>query len=219
MGLELETIGLMLGAIITVFLFLGFILGDNPLYRWTLALLVGVGTGYAFAITLNFLLDWMVAGATGETPPFVVLPPLVLGVLLLLKGFPRAAPWGNWSLAFVFGAGAAVAISGALFGTLLPQMLDTAAAVTLEEGPTTLVEGLLMLGGVSLALFAFSPRSTEETASPSVRVLRRVGRGIGMIALAMVFVGMLSSALTLLVERWWALVNLVFFQLPNLFGA
>ncbi len=219
MGLDLNTIGLLLGAVITIFLFLGFILGDNPLYRWTLGLLVGIGTGYAFAISLNFLIDWVIAGTSGQMLPLAMVPPLILGMLLLLKGFPRLAAWGNLAMAFIFGVGAAVALSGALFGTLLPQMLDTAAAVTLEQGGLALLEGLLMLLGVSLALFAFSPRPTGETESVLKRGLRRVGRSFGTLALAVVFVGILSSALTLLIERWWALVNLLFFELSELFGA
>ncbi len=58
------------------------------------------------------------------------LPPALLSFLLIFKILPiqskLAATLGSIALAFLVGAGAAVAIGGALLGTLYPQAAATA---------------------------------------------------------------------------------------------
>jgi hypothetical protein len=49
----------------------------------------------------------------------------VLAVFLLLKLSPRTAPLGNVAMGFVMGVGSAVAVGGAVLGTLLPQVSAT----------------------------------------------------------------------------------------------
>ena len=56
--------------------------------------------------------------------------PLVLGLLLLFKLSPRTAHLGNPSMAFLVGVGAAVAIGGAVMGTLFPQTRASMNALT-----------------------------------------------------------------------------------------
>lgn len=206
--MTLDIIG-WIGIGLTFTIFLGYLLGDNPLYRWTVALLVGVGTGYAFAVTTRFLLRWLMGALTGAQPPLVVVPALILGALLLFKGFPRLSPIGNVSMGLLLGAGSAVAISGALLGTLIPQTVDTGMALVLDQGWPLLLEGLLTVLGVLLALFAFSPRPYRKATAPSVagRSLRWAGRALVMVALAVAFVGALTSAFTLLIERWWMFIE------------
>ena len=55
---------------------------------------------------------------------------LVLGVLLLMKLSPRTARLGNVTIAFLVGVGAAVAVGGAVMGTLIPQ---TRAAINVFD--------------------------------------------------------------------------------------
>ena len=52
---------------------------------------------------------------------FVVIP-LVMAALLLTKISPQLAPLGKLPMAYLVGVGAAVAIGGAVFGTLLGQI-------------------------------------------------------------------------------------------------
>jgi len=197
-----------IGIGLTLTIFVGYLFGDNPLYRWTVALLVGVGTGYAFAVTLNFLINWMIDGLSGNRPPILVMPSLILGALLLLKGFPKLSPIGNISMGLLLGVGGAVAISGALLGTLIPQAIDTGKAMVLDQGWSLALEGALTVIGVLLALFAFSPRPYRRTETPSAvgQSVRWAGQALVMVALAVAFVGALTSAFTLLIERWWTFI-------------
>jgi hypothetical protein len=55
--------------------------------------------------------------------------PLVLGLLLFTRiGGQRFSWLANIPLALLFGVGGALAVGGALVGTLGPQLLDTAAS-------------------------------------------------------------------------------------------
>ncbi|MGC9399431.1 MAG: hypothetical protein ACP5HM_09875 [Anaerolineae bacterium] len=196
------------GMLLTFIILLGYLLGDNPLYRWSVALLVGVGAGYVFAVTAHFLVRWTMGGVTGEQHPVLVLPPLIFGFLLLLKGFPKLSPVGNISMGLLLGVGVAVAISGALLGTLLPQMANTGRALVLDQGWRPALEGVLMIVGTLLALFAFSPHPFLAGEEPSFveKGIRWAGQTLVALALAVAFAGALTSALTLLLKHWWTFV-------------
>ena len=64
----------------------------------------------------------LVSDPTGNGLLFI---PLVLGLLLLLKLRTAWSPFGNLPIGFLFGVGSALAIGGALSGTLLPQIIAT----------------------------------------------------------------------------------------------
>jgi hypothetical protein len=208
----LDTIGLLVGLgitlVIATYLFWG---GDNLAYRWGLALVVGVGAGYAFGQGLHYLITWLLSGIEGTRSTLVVVPPVVLGLLLWLKFFPRTSPLGNISMGFLMGVGVAVAISGALVGTLIPQVVATGTAVSLEGGLSALVEGLLVLVGTILALFTFSPRPLPvEGAGRGVLLLRSAGRIFVTMALAAAFANALTTGLTLFMTRFWRIIIILF---------
>ncbi|MGC9356582.1 MAG: hypothetical protein ACP5GX_01890 [Anaerolineae bacterium] len=207
-----DSIGVFVGVAVTLAIG-SYLIGDNPVYRWVLALLVGVGTGYGLAIAVNFLRIWFVDMQVGTLPLLVAVPPLVLGVLLWFKISPRLSPVGNFSMAFILGVGGAVAITGALLGTLLPQMAATGAGVSLQgDGLVSLVEGGLILVGTILALLVFSPRATHAKGGTRNFLLwaRKVGRIFIIVALAAAFAGAITSGLTLFFERLWSFVLAIF---------
>jgi len=214
-----ETIGLFVGAIITLMIF-SYLLTDNVLFRWALALLVGGGIGYALGVAWQFvLLDWITKALESESIPekIVYAVPLALGVLLLLKGFTtskllgRLAVLGNVAMGYLVGVGTAVALSGALMGTLIPQVTETGTAVTLDEGLPGLVQGIIMMIGTIASLLVFSPRRHEKEgrARPAMIWIQRIGKFFIILALAVAFSGALTSALSALVMRIWKIAELV----------
>jgi len=60
-----------------------------------------------------------------------------MGLLLLLKLSPRTARLGIPSMAFLVGVGAAVAIGGAIMGTLFPQTWASMQAFNLSVPENT----------------------------------------------------------------------------------
>lgn len=215
-----DIIGLIVGAVVTLIIF-SYLLGDNVLYRWMLALLVGSGAGYVMGVVINVvLLDWFKEALTADTLQLQIYRsvPIFLGILLLFKGFSsskllsRLSVLGNIPMGYLLGAGAGVAIGGALLGTLFPQIAATGAAVT-SDNLWNLLRGVVMVSGTIAALLVFSPRSigkndeTRPAASVRSPVLRRVGEFFIIIALAAAFAGAITTGLTLWVERWSALLK------------
>ncbi|MBN1260073.1 MAG: hypothetical protein JXB35_05280 [Anaerolineae bacterium] len=222
--MNLDIIGMLVGTIVTLAIF-SYLIGDNVLYRWALALLVGAGTGYAMAIVLRFiLLDWIQTSLAGTTAWRVYhVIPLVLGALLLFKGLPKLSQLGNMTMGFILGVGAAVAISGALLGTLIPLVRITGNVGAFSGKMQVLLDGVLMLAGTILALWVFSPRprpGAEDFTGGGTRTktlmlwLQRIGRAFVITGLAVAFAGALTSAFTLFVERLYA----VFQTIPQLIG-
>lgn len=212
--MELEQIGIIAGMTIAVLIFVTYLLGDNVIYRVVLGLLVGTATGYALGIAVNFILaEWLTRMFADNSPGIQVYYGLGLlfGALLILKGIPRLAHLANPSMGLLLGVGAAVAVSGALLGTLLPQAQAAGMGLSFTGGFPGFAEGLLGLVGTVLSLLVFSPLPRQRDGEP-VQVLiwlQRVGRAFIVIALAVAFAGALTSALTMLVERSWLIKQTV----------
>lgn len=215
--MNLEIIALLLGAVISLMIF-SYLLADNVLYRWALAVLVGSGVGYALGVAIRvFLVDWLYHALRVGDPLFYVVP-LVLGCLLLMKWFHpntllgRLGNFGgNFSMAYLIGVGAAVAVSGALIGTLIPQVQATGAALTEGTFPLGLIQGLVIIVGTVATLLYFSPRSPygEGRRGRILSGLQRVGRVFVVVALAVAFAGAVTSGLTVWIERLWDLAEVI----------
>lgn len=221
----MEIVGLVVGTLVTLMVF-SYLLGDNALYRWAIALLVGTGVGYALGIAVRFLIfDWIAEAMNAADPgaSLMYAIPLMLGGLLLFKGFGRSkiAVVGNIPLAFLVGVGAAVAVSGALTGTLIPQIRTTGTALSLRGPFLTVIEGVIVLVGTIATLSYFSPTSRAKLTVgwlvPVVGGLQSVGKVFVVIALGIAFSGAITSALTAWVMRLWQMVRL-FDRLSFLFG-
>jgi hypothetical protein len=115
-------------------------------------------------------------------------------------------------MAYLVGVGAAVTIGGAVMGTLFGQMrgIFLSFSPRAEAGMSTsffrIVEGSLMLLGTlaTLAYFQFSGRKQDKT-NPRRGVVNAVLAWIGQIFIAVtlgsVFAGVLTAAVTALIER------------------
>lgn len=208
-----EVVGLVVGAVLTLLIF-SYLLGDNPLYRLALHLFVGALVGYSFGIVLRDVLLKMVL-AQLLIEPLAVVVPLVLGILLLFKGFPKQAYIGNFSVAYLVGVGTAVALSGALLGTLVPQIGATGQALSLTSRASFragLLDGLLIVVGTvcTLMVTTFTARKQQGLAgvwAQIVRLAAGVGRIFLIFALGAAFAGAVTASLSILVGRIQYLIN------------
>jgi hypothetical protein len=191
-------------AVILTFMVLSRIVGDNPLFRVAQYLFVGVSLGLAFVVAYHQVLRpavvALVRGAPGASTLYGM--PLLLG-LLLLPRITRRQEWSwlaNIPLALVFGVGAALAVGGAIVGTLVPQILDTARP--LNGGPAQAAGVVVLALGTVITLSAFYytvPR--EGSASRVVELAALLGHWLLMIAFGFFFADALRSYLTALTER------------------
>ncbi|HHN94425.1 MAG TPA: hypothetical protein ENK17_06625 [Anaerolineae bacterium] len=203
----LDVVGSLVGAALTVMV-LSYLLGDNTFYRFALHLFIGTLIGYSFGIVLREVLFKMVF-AQLVVNPLAVIVPLVLGLLLLFKGFPRQAYIGNFSIAYLVGVGAAVAMSGALLGTISPQIRAAGQDVSLKSLASFrlgILDGLLVLLGTisTLLMFNFADRQRRGALGVWGRVVAAfaaVGRVFLTVALGVAFAGALTASLSILIGR------------------
>jgi len=148
--------------------------------------------------------------------PAVGLVPFLLGILLLVKGFPRQASVGNASLAYLIGVGAAVALGGALLGTLGPQIEATGQALS----PATrsgfrfgLLDSLMVMVGTvcTLSTFAFAQLKREAEGFPWPKIVSgaaSIGRVFLVVAFGLAFAGAITASLSIFVSRLQYIIDL-----------
>lgn len=197
-------------------LILSFIFGDNPLFRIAAYLFVGVSAGYAVVLVVYQVL-WPQLVVPIVNGNWLMAVPLALGLLLIFRLVPSLSRVGNYSMAYLVGAAAAVAIGGAVLGTLLGQTHGVINAFDVKALPAAaqgsrLVDSLVMLVGTvaTLVYFQFTAR-TRPNQPPerpaAVETLARIGQIFIAITLGALFAGVLASALTALIERLAYLQN------------
>lgn len=201
-----DTIGLLVGFVLTLLIF-SYVIGDNPVYRLAAHILVGVSAAYAAVIVLRQVILPVFAQLLlnpTSLESLLWLVPILLALLLILQRLPRFAWLGDNALALLVGVGAAVALIGAISGTLLPQLL--AFRSTSTAGEAAPVQGLLvaLLTICTLLTFQFTGGRTEagQWKRPLwQRGLVPIGRGVLFITFGALFAGILSTSLILFSER------------------
>ena len=200
---------------------LSYLVGDNPAFRVAVYIFVGVSAGYAAAVAWwqviypKVLLP-LLTGSLIER--LLALVPLVLGFLLLMKLSQRTAWMGNASVAFLVGVGAAVAVGGAVMGTLIPQTQASYTVFNLTGGGSLLARlffGAIMLVGTitTLVYFHFGAKATAGGPQRSKLViwLGWIGQVFIAITLGVLFAGVFAAAMTALIER----MNSIWFFLTS----
>ena len=155
------------------------------------------------------LIEPLFADTAKNWPLFV---PLVLGLLLFTKLRPAWASLGNLSIGFLFGVGGALALGGALAGTLLPQLQATVVSFSPEQGMGTVFNNLLLVIGTIGAFLSF--RFVISTERPFMRGLDvlargwgRVGRWFVLIAFGAIFADTAVSRISILIGRMYYLLH------------
>jgi hypothetical protein len=225
----LQGAGTWVAVVLTLFVF-SYLLGDNVLYRLAEHIFVGVAVGYAVVVAFHQVLlpklllpmrdALMAPGGPDMARLLLTSIPLVLGLFLLTKSFrrTRALSWlGSFSLACLLGVGGALAIGGALTGTLLPQ-IDATADVTRyvgRYGPGLgLFSGIVVLAGTVGVLLHFYYGTNQEGRLVKVRewlvwVWGGLGRWFVLVAFAALLATIFLSRLSLLADRIQFLLDAV----------
>jgi hypothetical protein len=215
--MSIELISALIGFLLTLMVF-SYLIGDNPLFRFAIYLFIGVSSGYAATVIVNYVLIPRLGSLPGNSVNQLILVaiPLLFGVTLFAKLFPRFSWIGNIAMAVLVGVGAAVAIGGALLGTLMPQLGSAISMFDLRAagGVSRLLQGLVMLGGTvfTLASFHFSAGRAADgipKRNPIIEGIAWVGRLFIAITLGVLFAGVYMSALTAMIERLSFVVDFI----------
>lgn len=229
-----DPIGLVVGFLLTLMVF-SYILGDNPLFRLALYIFIGVASGYAAVLAFYNVIYFQIIQPLLENPSgnlTLGVPLLILFAWLLTKASPRMARLGNPLLAYLVGVGAAVALSGAVMGTILPQVGATIAPFDLSLAPQSqggqggeLVKYIvgplfILLGTVAtLAYFHYGVRPRGEGLPPQrpplvENVIVPAGQFFIAITFGALFGGIYAAALTALIDRWGFIYEVILHFIP-----
>ena len=210
--LSLETIGLWASFILTLMIF-SYLLGDNLLYRLAVYVFAGLAAGYSAIVTWDgvivpWLQDTLLQPNATLGQLALGVAPLLVGLLLLARSWsPLGGGLSRLALAFLIGVGTAVALNGAVHGTLLPMLRSTGAGVV----PGDLNSILLPAGVVcTLAWFQYQARRRPEGPDrrrPHVQLLAVVGQGIIVVTLGAIYAAAILTSLTIFSERLGFLVR------------
>lgn len=200
-----ESIGIILGFVLTLCVY-SYVAGDNPLFRLASHLLVGVSAAYAAVVAVQHVL-WPIFVQVQQQPtaPASVLwlVPLLLALLLLLQRLPTFSWLGSLPLAVLVGMGTAVALTGALVGTLWPQA--TAAIATPQRGLA-----IALLTAITLVSFQYYRQQDGVGAATTPRWLHYLalaGQGVLAVTFGVVFANVLGTGLTLLTAQVSSLLS------------
>lgn len=216
-NIGIEQLGVIVGFVATLMVF-SYLLGDNLLYRLAVYVFVGISAAFIAIVTWeNVVAPWlartMIDGLNRGDILSAILGviPLLLGVLLLFKTSPRLGGFGNIALAFIVAVGTAVAIAGALTGTLIPLALSTGAD---SDPDNTLgaVNLIVMFVGVICSLLHFQYLARRTPAGVirrglALRTLGLVGHVFIVVTLGALYATAILSSLTVFTERLSFLLN------------
>lgn len=206
MTISLEPIGVFLAFVITLMV-LSYVFGDNPLYRLACYIFIGSSAGYIAAIIIK---DVLIAklqnignGGISQNEILLLGSLMVLSLLLFSKISPSFSLFGNIPMALIVGVGTAIAIEGALFGTLIPAVFGIGAGSSANQIPLILLSMLATIA--TLFYFNFTVRKRQlknPDRSAWLNVVAKTGKFFIMVALGVIFAGVLTASISALVESF-----------------
>ena len=198
-----QIVGLWVAAVLTLMVY-SFLIADNPLFRLAEHLLVGTALGYAVVVVLG---RFLVPGIATVFVPASTVNPISrvmsgLGIIwgiLLWFWLARSTRWlASWPLAIVFGVGSALAIGGALMGTLIPQVGATMLPLSGANWLDNLVTVVVVLAGMTYFFFVMS---RDRPVGKVIAGVAQFGRWCLMVSLGAFLGTRAISLLSALVER------------------
>lgn len=196
-------------AFLFTLMILSYLIGDNPLFRIAIYVFVGVSAGYVAVVAIwQVLVPKLILPILNgpEAQSALLAVPVLLSGMLLMKVWPPLSRLGMPAMALLVGVGAAVALGGAVNGTLFPQVNATIAAFDAPRFFQAPWDSLLILAGVvtTLVYFHFSARTFADGSVRRfgfIEIVALVGGIFIAITLGVLFAGIYSAALTALIER------------------
>ena len=101
-----------------------FLFKQNRAYRLVEHLYVGAAAGYAISVNLQNIVNrgWRPLTQEGQ---FMLLIPIILGLLLYTRYFKQVAWLSKWSMSYLLGIGSGLSMYGMLNSQLLAQIKAT----------------------------------------------------------------------------------------------
>jgi hypothetical protein len=192
-----------------------FLYQDNPLFKLAEHLYVGVSVGYIIVKTWDTVVIRLIWTPIIKDGDWYLLMPVLIGMLMLSRYFPKISWMSRLAFAFIVGVGSGLAIPRVISSYILKQVEDTVRpliavtgggpAVTFDlTNPASSVNSLVLLVGVVSVLFYFF--FSIEHAGP-VRIAARTGIVFLMIAFGAAFGYTVMARMSLLIGRMSDLIE------------
>jgi hypothetical protein len=212
-----DIIGAFVGFLLTV-LVLTYILADNPAYRVAMHVFVGAAAGYAVVVAVFNVLYPQLSAAfspwwtylqsllTSQPAPLPDLTTLILpggavalAALYLIKA--AGSRLGGFATAFMVGVGVAVAVGGAVTGTLLSQADATGLSLLPRDAQGGLAVGripevlVILIGTLATLGYFYYGARRRPTGAIERPLLARPVAFVGQVFIGAAFGVMYAGAL------------------------
>jgi len=203
-----EVVGVWIGAILTLGIF-SFLYKDNPFYKFSEALFVGVSAGYWFVVTFwqyflpklidNLALAYTVLAVEGRIDyHWVYILGGGLGILVLLRLFPSVGWLSRWSLAFIVGTTAGLQFTRYLESNGIIQVKGTILPLIVGGDLNTTIGNIVIVVGTFCGLIYFFFSKEHRGAFGGAA---RIGVWFLMITFGALFGYTVMSRMSLLIGR------------------
>lgn len=99
----IETLGIWIAALLTLCI-LSFLYKDNPFYKFAEHLFVGLSAAYWVVYSYyNILWPNLIQPLFGQGQLLLIIP-LILGIMMIMRLFPKVGWMSRWPLAFIVGS-------------------------------------------------------------------------------------------------------------------
>ena len=210
-----ETLCIWIGAFITLCCF-SFLWKDNPLYRFTESLFVGVSAGYYLSVVYfhqvlkpNLLAklfpSFFTSPDTVATADYWLIIPGFLGCLMLLRFSQKFAWVSRFTVAFVMGVSTGLTIVTSAQQYLIPQIAKAIKPIIVAGNIwQSFSNFVLVLGSIACLFYFFF--STEHRG-PVYGNLAKIGIWFLMISFGASFGATVMGRISLLIGRFSFLLH------------
>lgn len=192
-------IGFIISLALTLVIF-SYLLGDNFLYRLAVSAFVGLAAAFTTIVTFQSVL--LPLSNSGRMNAGFLIVGGVLALLLLVKPIRSLRILSNISLGFLIAVGSAVAVVGAVSGTLIPLVSQT-AEINFDSGLMNIISSLILIIGVvtSLLYFGYGARRNpqgEIERGAIMKTVATIGQGFIVVTLGALYAAAILTSLTIL---------------------
>ena len=203
-----EVVGIWIGAILTLGIF-SFLYKDNPFYKFSEALFVGISAGYWFVVTFwqyfvpkfwdNLALAYSELLTKGRVDyHWIYLLGGFFGILMLLRLVPKVGWLSRWSLAFIVGTTAGLQFTRYLESNGIRQVVGTIKPLLVSGNMNATIGNIIIVVGTFCGLIYFFFSKEHKGAFGGAA---RVGVWFLMITFGALFGYTVMSRMSLLIGR------------------
>jgi len=189
----------LISLILTLAIF-SYLLDDNPLFRLAISMFVGLAAAFTVVVTFQSVILPLTNSGPGNAILFTVA--LAFTLLMLVKPIRSLRILSNVPLGFLIAVGASISIIGAISGTLIPIVSQT-AQIDRDGSFMAIISSIVIIVGVvsSLLYFNYSVRENAQGVVERGRIMKLiagVGQGFIVITLGALYGAAILTSLTIL---------------------